>query len=329
MKIKAIKLSILLLICTFQLNGQFEFHIENANNLRKEYCKLNPSKITEIRIQKDSLGEEYEAWKHETDFLNGRVTKYSQNSDNRNYFEIYNWEQNNSGLKLIRYDSTFYKDTSNLHRFGSNISKSINHQDTSILTFNPQGNLVQRKGNHNFGGNSYKYDQHNNLIQFLAFDNKDSTIHSKTWNHLYDEVGKIQESRVYNQNKMTDEFKMFYEKQCERKYKISYINGKPVSVRKVYNYYDNQGKLVRRVEELSKVGISKKAKKEFFYNEHEDIVVESGSTFIMDELHFGTYKYEYEYDRNNNWVDKTVYLKQNDEEEYKWFYRDERIIEYE
>lgn len=327
MKVKAIGVSVFILFCTIRLYGQFDFYVENADNLKKEYCRFNPSKITEIRFQKDNFGEEYQAWKHETIFSNGRVSTYSQNSNNRNYFEIYNWEKYITGLKVIRYDSTFYKDTTNLHRFGSNLSNSINRQDTFILLFNENGKLIHRKGNNNFGGNSYKYDKHNNLIQFRAFDGRDSTMYTKTWKHLYGHEGRILGSKVYGQNILTSELKLFYDKDCERKYTISYMDGKPVQVRKVYSYYD-KGKLIKRIEEIGKVGISEKAKKEFIFNEQEDIVSESGSTFIGDDLHFATFKYEYEYDRNNNWVKRTAYLKQNEEKEFKWFNRDEREIEY-
>ncbi len=308
--------------------AQFEFPIENANNLRKEFCQSNPTKITEVRFKRDSLFNEYESWRCETVFEKNRVSSYSMISESRTYYENYDWEEYEDGLKLVRRDSTCYADTTKVHRYGTNLSKKINHQDTFVLLFNKQGNLVSRIGNGRFGRYIYKYDKHNNIVLFMAFDPENSIVRNKSWNHKYDDKDRIQESKIYSQDELAEYVRIFYEDRQVRNYKITYSKSKPVTLLKNYSYYNNEGQMIKRIEEFSKVGTDKKAKKEFRFNKQEDLIYESGTTLILDELHFAVFRYEYKYDANNNWIERTTYLKQNEEKEFKWFNRNERIIEY-
>ncbi|MEP7198155.1 MAG: hypothetical protein ABI851_16675, partial [Saprospiraceae bacterium] len=277
MKLNKLKIFILFICFSNQLIGQYDFNVENAKYLRKEYCLLNPIKIIEVRIQKDSLGNEYEAGTIETNFEIRRVSKYSMSSRNYEYIELYKWEANEQGCKLIRYDSTFYADTINVHCFGGNISNRINHQDTSVLIFDTSGNLLSKMGNINFGGNSYQYDKYNNLILFNAFDYENSIIQTMTWENLYNEKGKILESNVYTNGELSAYFRIFYDDQLEKKLRVSFSNNQLVSLKIIYDFYNSGQQLEKRLEEQSITGIDKTAKIEYVYDEHGNINYEYGS----------------------------------------------------
>lgn len=327
MDIKNIIILFLLVTHTTFILGQYDFNVENSNTLRQEYCELNPKSIVEIRVQKDSTGQEYKPWKIEIQFRKNKVLQYSIYSDNYHYVEHYSWEETISEDKLIRYDSTFYIDTSNLHRYGGDLSKSINHKDTVEMTFNKNGNLVSKKINHGLGGNSYEYDNLNNLIQFNNFDIEGSVTYG-SWENKYNQEGKIIESRVLKQDELTDYYRMDYAPQQEKIYRITYVRGKPTSFKKTYKNYSSNNLLITKIEEESRVGLDKKSKMVYTFDDQGNVIHQIGSQFILDDLHFETWKYEYIYDDKNNWIERTTYLKQNDEKTFRWFNKDLRIIEY-
>ncbi len=322
------KIFLLIICCSTRLMGQFEFNIENSNNLRKENCKFNPTKIIEVRIQKDSLKNEYVAWTIETIFRNNRVSKYSMTSKNHKYIENYFWESDVNGNKLIRYDSTFYFDTTNLYRSGANLSNRINHQDTFVLIFSENGKLINKKGNSKIGGNSYQYDDSGNLILANSFNHKDSITYSKSWKHIYDDDGRIQESNLYSSIELTDYYRFFYDNQLEKKVRVSFSYGNLVALKIINDYYNHEHQLEKRIEEHSEAGFGKTSKREIFYNEQGDIVFETGSTLMLDELYLLNLRYEYKYDDKNNWIECIAYFEPKDDKGYNWSYKTIRTIEY-
>ena len=160
------------------------------------------------------------------------------------------------------------------------------------------------------------YDKNGNKIEYISYDS-DGRLDSK-YTYKYDENGNMIEDNSYDSDGLYYKYTYKYDEKGNEIECISYDSDSRLNFKATYkynekgniiekNYYDSDGRLnFKATYKYDKKG----------NNIEYNICYSDGS---LDKT---TYKYKYEYDKNNNWTQQVTY------ENNKPTQITERIIEY-
>ena len=201
----------------------------------------------------------------------------------------------------IPLDDTVKHATFNYDKNG-NLIEHINNIGITIETFTYENSLNRIHSKTDYAPDyvneegTYLYDNKGNLIEYKTVKVKRDTIESKT-TYKYNDKGILKESDSYDKNKYL--YKWIYKFDDKgHQTEVAKYNDQDGFVERWTYKYDDKGNNT----ELAYYADSLLQKFVYSYNEYNDRIEEI--LYGRYNTLFHTYKYEYVYDKNGNWVKK-------------------------